>query len=166
LRLGDDVFTHKKISVPKTDFLLKTMQSFKLIIDAYQPLSYMACATSAMREAQNGSRMIQKIKIESAISLEILTGQKEAEIIFLNRSDKNLKNVTSFLYIDVGGGSTELTVFSKKKENKSASFSIGTVRLLENLVGGQDWDEMKKWVNDYEREIQPDHGDRQRRQHQ
>lgn len=155
IRLGEDSFIQKKISAEKTNNLIKTMIGFKNLIEAYEAVDYIACATSAMREAENGNEIVEKIKKESGINLEIINGKREAEIINSNHIEKKLDQDSSYLYIDVGGGSTELTLFSKNESVTSKSFDIGTVRLLENLVPKTSWKDMKNWIKETSVEFQP-----------
>lgn len=146
LRLGDDAFLDQKISPKKIDDLVKTMSAFKNLMDVYQVTKYLACATSAMREAGNGKEIIKKIKKTADIDLEIIEGQREANIIYSNHIEQNLDANKSYLYIDVGGGSTELSVFVNKQPLASKSFNIGTIRILDNQDKDETWEEMKDWV--------------------
>jgi exopolyphosphatase/guanosine-5'-triphosphate,3'-diphosphate pyrophosphatase len=146
VRLGDEAFTRHRISDPKADMLLNTMIGFKYLMEAYRPLDYMACATSAMREVENGGDIVEKIKQRSGIDLQIIDGKIEAEMIYANHFEERLDKTKSYLYIDVGGGSTELTFFTGGKHHTSFSFNIGTVRLLENLVADENWQDMKHWI--------------------
>lgn len=146
LRLGDDAFVRRRISEAKAEMLVSTLLGFKHLIDAYQPLAYLACATSAMREVENGAEIVQKIYGRSGIRLHIIDGAEEAEMIYANHFEERLEKDKSYLYVDVGGGSTELTFFSGGRSAASASFNIGTVRILENLVPEERWREMKKWI--------------------
>ncbi|WP_316766678.1 exopolyphosphatase [Pedobacter frigiditerrae] len=146
LRLGDDAFLDQKISPKKIDDLVKTMSAFKNLMDVYQVTKYLACATSAMREAGNGKEIIKKIKKVADIDLEIIGGQREANIIYSNHIEQNLDANKSYLYIDVGGGSTELSVFVNKQPVASKSFNIGTIRILDNQDKDETWEEMKDWV--------------------
>jgi exopolyphosphatase/guanosine-5'-triphosphate,3'-diphosphate pyrophosphatase len=146
IRLGEDAFTTQAISTEKTEMLLHTMKGFRHLISSYQALDYMACATSAMREASNGPAIADRIREESGINLEIVPGQREADIIFSNHFEERLDSSKSYLYIDVGGGSTELTIFSRHKSITSRSFNIGTVRLVHDLVQDEQWNEMRKWL--------------------
>lgn len=155
IRLGEDSFTQRKISKEKQENLLKAMNGFRFLIDAYEAVDYIACATSAMREAENGNEIVKKIKKESGINLEIIDGGKEAYIINSNHIEKKLGKNNSYLYIDVGGGSTELTLFSNDNSITSRSFNIGTVRLLENLVAKKNWKEMKNWIKENTTKYQP-----------
>jgi exopolyphosphatase/guanosine-5'-triphosphate,3'-diphosphate pyrophosphatase len=146
LRLGDDAFLDKEISVKKIEELLKTMVAFRNLIDVYKVSDYMACATSAMREAGNGSSIVSMIKEEAGIDLEIVEGQREANIIYASHIEESLDRKKNYLYIDVGGGSTELSVFSKGEMIASRSFNLGGIRILDNQDKDETWAEMKDWV--------------------
>jgi exopolyphosphatase/guanosine-5'-triphosphate,3'-diphosphate pyrophosphatase len=148
LRLGDDAFLDHKISERKISDLVKTMDAFKKLMDVYQVTTYLACATSAMREAENGSDIIKLVKKSANIDLEIIEGQREANIIYANHIEENLDIKKSYLYIDVGGGSTELSVFVNKIPIASKSFNIGTIRMLDNQDKEETWEEMKLWVKE------------------
>lgn len=146
LRLGDDAFLDKKISVKKIEDLLKTMVAFRNLIDVYKVSEYMACATSAMREATNGAEIVAMIKKDAGIDLEIVEGQREAKIIYASHIEESLDQKKNYLYIDVGGGSTELSVFSKGEMIASRSFNLGGIRILDNQDKDETWAEMKEWV--------------------
>lgn len=146
LRLGDDAFIDEKISPKKIDDLVKTMAAFKNLMEVYKVSAYLACATSAMREAKNGIEIIKTIKKQAKLEVEIIEGKREANIIYANHIEENLDAKKSYLYIDVGGGSTELSVFVNKKLLASKSFNIGTIRILDNQDKDETWDEMKLWV--------------------
>jgi len=146
LRLGDDAFLDKRISSKKIEELLKTMVAFRNLIDVYKVIDYMACATSAMREAVNGSEIVSLIKSEAGIDLEIVEGQREANIIYASHIEESLDRKKNYLYIDVGGGSTELSVFSKGEMIASRSFNLGGIRILDNQDKDETWAEMKDWV--------------------
>jgi exopolyphosphatase/guanosine-5'-triphosphate,3'-diphosphate pyrophosphatase len=146
LRLGDDAFLDHKLSPKKIDDLIKTMIAFKNLMDVYHVTEYLACATSAMREAVNGEEVIKKIKKLANIDLEIIEGEREANIIYANHIEENLAANKSYLYIDVGGGSTELSVFINQKLFASKSFNIGTIRILDNQDKQETWDEMRDWI--------------------
>ncbi|MBY0542500.1 MAG: exopolyphosphatase [Sphingobacteriaceae bacterium] len=146
LRLGDDAFLDHKLSPKKIDDLIKTMIAFKNLMDVYHVTEYLACATSAMREAVNGEEVIKKIKKLANIDLEIIEGEREANIIYANHIEENLAPNKSYLYIDVGGGSTELSVFINQKLFASKSFNIGTIRILDNQDKQETWDEMRDWI--------------------
>ena len=146
LRLGDDAFIAHKISSKKIDDLIKTMSAFKNLMEVYQVSHYLACATSAMREAENGKAVIKQIKKIANIDLEIIQGEREANIIYANHIEEGLAANMSYLYIDVGGGSTELSVFVDQKLFASESFNIGTIRMLDNQDKQETWDEMHDWI--------------------
>lgn len=146
LRLGDDAFLNKEISARKIDDMVKTMSAFKNLMDVYQVSHYIACATSAMREATNGKEIVKIIKRKANINLEIIEGHREASIIAANHIEESLDENRGYLYIDVGGGSTELTVFINRKQVASKSFNIGTIRILDNQDKPETWEEMKEWV--------------------
>jgi len=153
LRLGDDAFLDHHISERKTEDLLKTMTAFKNLMDVYQVSEYLACATSAMREAGNGADIIKKIKQATDLDLEIIEGQREANIIYSNHIEDTLDSKRSYLYIDVGGGSTELSVFVNKVPVASKSFDIGTIRILDNQDKEETWDDMKNWVKEHTKSL-------------
>ena len=146
LRLGFDVFDKGEISAVKTDKIIKTIKSYKYLLDVYDVKYLKACATSAMRDAVNAQEIIEKIKTETGIDIEIISGQEEASFIYENHIAENLNKDESYLYIDVGGGSTELTFFSDGKLIFKDSFDIGTIRLLKNQVTEAHWDEMKEFI--------------------
>jgi exopolyphosphatase/guanosine-5'-triphosphate,3'-diphosphate pyrophosphatase len=146
LRLGEDAFLKKKISEKKIDKLITVMKSFKLLIDFYDIPGYKACATSALREAVNGAEIVERVRRESGIKVDIIDGKTEAEIVYSNHVAEKLDKASDYLYIDVGGGSTEITLFSKNKCITSRSFNIGTIRLLHQQVSKEQWKEFKDWV--------------------
>lgn len=146
LRLGFDVFEKGAITPAKTEKMLKTIKAFQLLMEAYEVKHCKACATSAMRDAANGADMIKKIKQETGIAIQIISGQQEASYIYENHIAENLNTDESYLYIDVGGGSTELTFFSDGKLIFKESFNIGTIRLLKNQVTEAAWDKMKEFI--------------------
>ncbi len=145
LRLGDDAFIDHRISNPKATDLVKTMSAFRNLMDVYRVSEYIACATSAMREAENGGSLVDEIR-EVGIDLQIIDGKEEAKIIYNSHIEQHIGNQKAYLYIDVGGGSTELSVFADTKLVASASFNIGTIRMLDNQDKEETWDEMKAWV--------------------
>jgi exopolyphosphatase/guanosine-5'-triphosphate,3'-diphosphate pyrophosphatase len=146
IRLGDDAFTQKSISDSKISQLVETMIGFKHLIESFQPLDYMACATSAMREAENGPQICERILKEADLKVDIIDGKKEAQIIFKNRRTDMFGGNDAYLYVDIGGGSTEITLFSRGRIITSGSFNIGTIRLLEGLVSKAYWKKMKQWL--------------------
>lgn len=146
IRLGEDAFTNQVISPQKEEQLVKTMKAFKYLIEVAEVISYRACATSAMREAGNSQSLVDRILMESGIKVEVIEGQKEAEIIYSNHTAELINSKKTYLYIDVGGGSTELTLFSNGKIVASRSFNIGTIRLLKGMVTKETWADMKDWI--------------------
>jgi exopolyphosphatase/guanosine-5'-triphosphate,3'-diphosphate pyrophosphatase len=153
LRLGDDAFLNQLISPKKADELVKTMSAFKNLIDVYKVDDYMACATSAMREATNGQDIVKRIKKEAGINLEIVHGEREANIIYASHIEQDIDNTKNYLYIDVGGGSTELSLFSSGSLFASQSFNIGTIRMLDNQDKDETWNEMKQFILDHTRKL-------------
>ncbi|WP_026898463.1 Ppx/GppA phosphatase family protein [Daejeonella oryzae] len=148
LRLGDDAFLDKRISVKKSEDLVKTMTAFKHLMDVYKVEDYMACATSAMREARNGAELVSQIKEMANLNLEIVEGQREANIIYSSHIEQHLERKKNYLYIDVGGGSTELSVFCDGEMISSRSFNLGGIRILDNQDKDETWAEMKEWVKE------------------
>lgn len=148
IRLGEDAFVKKMISPEKADKLINTLKAFKLLIDVFDVVDYRACATSAMREAANGKELCERIKKEAGINLEIIDGKLEAEMIYSNHIAEDLNHNNSYLYIDVGGGSTELTLFAEKKCVASKSFNVGAIRLLHEQVSKDYWNFFKEWIKD------------------
>lgn len=146
LRLGFDVFETGEIPPKKVELFLETMKAFHHLINAYEIKHYKACATSAMRDAVNSREITQLIKKQTGIKIEVISGGQEASYVFENHIAGNLDKTKSYLYIDVGGGSTELTFFSKNKMVFKHSFEIGTIRLLKNKVTEGHWDEMKNFI--------------------
>ncbi|MFM9910598.1 MAG: exopolyphosphatase [Chitinophagaceae bacterium] len=148
LRLGFDVFEQKKISDAKETMILNTMRAYRHLLDAYDvPLNHLrAAATSAMRDASNAESIIKKVKEKTGIAIEVITGDAEASLIYENHVAENMDKSHSYLYIDVGGGSTELTFFADGKLLFKRSFNIGTIRLIKNQVSEELWDEMKEFI--------------------
>lgn len=146
LRLGFDVFEKGEISPGKVEKIIKTIKSYKLLLDIYEVKHLKACATSAMRDAVNSDAIIKKVKEETGITISIITGQEEASLIYENHIADSMTDQESYLYIDVGGGSTELTFFSDGKLVFKESFNIGTIRLLKGQVSEAMWDEMKEFI--------------------
>ncbi len=143
LRLGFDVFEKGEISKQKRGMILQTMKAFGHLIKAYDVQHIKACATSAMRDASNSEDIIRKVKLEAGIEINIISGDDEAAFIYENHIAENLDKLHSYLYIDVGGGSTELTFFADGKLKYKESFNIGTIRLLKGQVTEDTWNEMK-----------------------
>jgi exopolyphosphatase/guanosine-5'-triphosphate,3'-diphosphate pyrophosphatase len=153
LRLGDDAFLNQHISDKKAADLVKAMQAFRNLIDVYKVSDYMACATSAMREADNGAEIVERVKIEANIDLEIVHGEREAKIIYASHVEQNIDKSKNYLYIDVGGGSTELSLFSEGQLQASRSFNIGTIRILDNQDKEETWNEMKEFIRENTRKF-------------
>lgn len=146
LRLGFDVFEKGEISDQRIHMITQTMKAYKHLLNVYDVKHLKACATSAMRDAKNGEQIIRRIRHETGIDIEIISGSDEAAFIYENHVAENLDKDHSYLYIDVGGGSTELTFFSNNKLVFKDSYNIGTIRLLKNKVSEDAWDEMKNTI--------------------
>ena len=146
LRLGFDVFEKKVISEDKINMILHTMKAYKHLIEAYSVDYIKAAATSAMRDAENAGDIIRQVKEETGIEIEVISGGYEASLIYENHIAENLDKEHAYLYIDVGGGSTELTFFAGNKLLFSASFNIGTIRILKQQVTVSQWDVMKEYI--------------------
>ena len=146
IRLGEDVFLQGRISDNKTERLVTSLRGFSELIKAYGVQAYKAVATSAMRDAKNGEEIIKRIKTESGLQVEIIDGKNEAALVFSNHIEEHLNPKYAYLYIDVGGGSTELTLYFNNKVIASKSFNIGTVRMLLDKVNKDEWEEMKVWL--------------------
>ena len=149
LRLGFDVFELGFIPKPKIGMMLQTMKAFKHLMNAYEVNKIIACATSAMRDAKNAADVIRKIKLETDISIEVISGEMEAGFIYENHIAESLDKDHSYMYIDVGGGSTELSFFSNGKLTYKESFNIGTIRILKDMVHENDWDVMREIVKSF-----------------
>ncbi len=148
LRLGMEVFEKGYIPEEKVVKLIKTLKAFNLLIDVYEPISVAACSTAAMREASNNIEVQKRIKNETGISLEIIDGLEEAKIISKSTKANMQLIYDDTLYIDVGGGSTEISFFREGAFVKSKSFAIGTIRLLLDKVPSTEWDELKNWIQE------------------
>lgn len=155
IRLGEDVFINKDISEININKLIETIHGFKSLASVYDIIEYRACATSAMREAANGKEVIKKIKEETGVSIEIIEGEQEAELIYNTHIAEKIDKKGTFLYVDVGGGSTELNLFSKGKKVVRKSFKIGTLRLKNDLVTEEVWKEFREWINELAEENPP-----------
>lgn len=146
IRLGEDSFSAGMISDHKIEQLVDTMQAFRLLIGVFGAVDYRACATAAMREAKNGEEIIRKVKAKTGLQIEIIDGKTEAQIIYANHIAEHLEAGSNYLYIDVGGGSTEVTLFARNECVASRSFNIGTIRMLQNQVSKEVWSEFKSWI--------------------
>lgn len=146
LRLGIDVFTSGKIGAEREEMVISSMKVFSDLMKIYKVEHYRACATSAMRDAKNGAEIIQAVKQTSGIDIEIISGDEEATLIYENHVAEGLDKDSAYLYIDVGGGSTELTFYENGEMKYERSFNIGTIRLLNHLVTDEHWKEMREEI--------------------
>jgi len=149
VRLGQDAFSEGKISEFNIKRIIKSMKAFKLLMKVHGVKDYLAFATSALREAKNGSKVVEKVLEKSGIKIEIIDGKKEAKIISNTTIFDTISKEKTFLYVDVGGGSTEFSVLIKGKRTYSKSFKIGTVRLLNDKVSDETWQAAEEWVNEH-----------------
>lgn len=146
IRLGKDVFEKGIISTNNQKRMIKAMKAYKLLMQVHQTEKYMACATSAMRESDNGEEIVVLIRKEAGIDIQIIDGKTEAEIISSTDLNELIDGDKSYLYVDVGGGSTELTFFSKGEITASKSYKMGTVRLLNKKKNKETWKDIEKWI--------------------
>ena len=149
IRLGADVFLKGNISSGNYKRLLDAMQAYSLIIKTHKVVAYRACATSAMREAKNGKEIVSKLKAATGIDIQIIDGNDEAAIIASTDLKQLISDNKVFLYVDVGGGSTEFTVFANGKNIASHSFKLGTVRIINGMVEDAIWEQAQQWVNQH-----------------
>ena len=156
IRLGEDVFTHKTISEKNAERMLDAMQAYQLMMKIYGVEQYLAYATSAMREATNGKEIVKKVKKQTGIDINIISGEVEAELIFASELQSFVLDENNYLYVDVGGGSTELTLITNQQVTLSRSFPIGTVRLLEGKVEKSVYPEIKQWIEETIRSYEVD----------
>jgi exopolyphosphatase / guanosine-5'-triphosphate,3'-diphosphate pyrophosphatase len=148
LRLGFDVFESGTISEERADRFVSTIKAYKHLLDAYEVKHLITAATSAMRDADNAKQILERVEQETGIQIKVITGEEEATYIYENHFADNLNNLESYLYIDVGGGSTELTFFSDGKLVTQKSFNIGTIRLIKNQVNQEHWMEMRDFIRE------------------
>ena len=153
LRLGDDAFLNQHLSERKAADLLKTMQAFRNLMDVYKVVDYRAYATSAMREAKNGEEIAATVREQANIDLKIVHGQKEAKVIYASHAEDNIDKSKNYLYIDVGGGSTELSLFAAGDLIASKSFNLGTIRILDNQDREETWEEMREFIREHTRQF-------------
>ena len=148
IRLGADAFVEGEISENNINRMIKAMEAFKLLMNVHGVIRYKACATSAMREATNGKEVAKTIKKITGIKIDIIGGKEEAAIISSTDLDQLIEGNSTYLYVDVGGGSTEFTLFSRGEIITSKSFKMGTVRLLKNKksVNKEIFDSVEKWI--------------------
>ncbi len=155
IRLGEDSFHNQNIQTHKIEELIDALNGFAHLMKAFKVISYRACATSAMRDAINGKEVIDQIKKETGINIELIDGEAEAALIFENHVAEKLNTEDAFIYMDVGGGSTEYTLFQKGEKIKARSFDIGTIRLKDDLVKEDVWKELTDWLSQIKREYSP-----------
>ncbi|MBS1743697.1 MAG: ethanolamine ammonia-lyase reactivating factor EutA [Bacteroidetes bacterium] len=148
LRLGFDVFENGLISPGKTQMLIQTLKAYRHLINAYEVDAIKACATSAMRDASNASSILDIVQKETGLFLEVISGDMEANLVYENHVAENMDKDHSYMYIDVGGGSTETSFFSNGKLAFKKSYNIGTIRLLKKMVTDKEWDEMKEEIKE------------------
>jgi len=148
IRLGADVFISQIISEENKLRMIDTMQAFKLLMKSHKIEKYKACATSAMREAKNGKSIVNEIAEKTGVEIEIINGSHEAAIIATTDLNLLIQSDKTYLYVDVGGGSTEFTLFSNGETLASRSFKLGTVRLLKNIAEPEIWEEVETWVRE------------------
>jgi exopolyphosphatase/guanosine-5'-triphosphate,3'-diphosphate pyrophosphatase len=146
IRLGQDAFTVGEITEENIDRMTDAMKAYKLLMKVHKVEKYMACATSAMREAYNGKEVVEIIREQSGIAIEIIDGKTEAKIIASTNLHQLIDSENTYLYVDVGGGSTEFSLFSNGTIVASKSFKAGTVRLLNDVVSDIVWQEIEKWI--------------------
>ncbi len=155
LRLGFDVFESGEISKQRRSMIMQTMKAYQHLLKVYEIDHVIACATSAMRDAANSQDIIRKVKLETGIEIKVISGDEEANMIYENHIAENLDKEHSYLYIDVGGGSTEITFFAEGKLKYKESFNIGTIRLLKDQVEENTWDELKEHLKKNTKSILP-----------
>lgn len=155
LRLGFDVFTNGIVSEEKKRKLIETLKAYRLLMNIYNVEAYKACATSAMRDAANGDQIRKEIYEETGFEIKIITGLEEANILYETHIAENLANNNSYIYIDVGGGSTEVTLFAQGNTIFKESFNIGTIRLLQNKVTDEQWEHVKWFIKTHTKDHQP-----------
>ena len=146
LRLGHDVFTIGRISDKSKEKFKKLMKTYKLLIELYEVDDYMFCATSAMRESENGAELVREVQQEYGVTINVIDGNREAEMI--NKAISSYLTDKTYLHIDVGGGSTELNIYYGGKKVKTRSFKIGSVRILERHDSPIMWEDMEKWIKE------------------
>lgn len=157
IRLGEDVFTNNIISGAQINRMVEAFIAYQHLMKVHGVIDYRAYATSAMREARNQEEVIARVKAGSGVDLEVIDGNIEARIIYANRIENLIRSKAPALYVDVGGGSTEITLFKKRKTIESLSFKIGTVRILNGKVKEEEWQRLKNWVKELRKEYCPEY---------
>ncbi len=155
VRLGEDVFQFGEIRQDKVEKLTHALHAFKHLLSVHDTISYRACATSAMREAVNSKEVIERIKNETGIQIDVIDGDEEAEILYSLKEDEMVEGGRNYLSMDLGGGSCEFTLFSNKKRILSHSFNIGTIRILSNQVSKEEFKFMKVWLKNIAEKYSP-----------
>jgi len=149
LRLGEDAFNYGRISTKKTNQLVRTMEAFWKLMDVHEVTDFRACATSAMREASNGGEVAEIVRLRTNINIEIIKGIEEASLLFSNfKNNRYIKPEESYLYVDLGGGSAEVTLIENAQRTAARSFKIGTVRGLNNTIDPEIWNDLKSWITE------------------
>lgn len=146
IRLGNDSFTERRIQNETLERFIEGMHAYKHLMRVHNVLAYKAYATSAMREAKNGKQVVEIIKQKTGIQIDIIDGKEEADIIFSGHLKQGLESESTYVYVDVGGGSTEITILANNEIIASRSFKVGTLRLLNETVNEEEWARMKRWV--------------------
>ncbi|WP_282079039.1 Ppx/GppA phosphatase family protein [Aquimarina algiphila] len=146
IRLGADVFKTKRVSEENIIRMIDAMKAYQLLMKTHKVSRYKACATSAMREAENGEEVVQLIKEKTGIQIDIIDGKSEAAIIAMTDLHELINTDATYLYVDVGGGSTEFTLYHNGNVIASKSFKLGTVRLLNDLVSDEIWNDVERWI--------------------
>ncbi|MCH2223685.1 MAG: exopolyphosphatase [Crocinitomicaceae bacterium] len=149
LRLGETVFGEGQITEKKRIEFAKSMKAFKLISEIFEVKQLRACATSAMREASNGELVRQQIAEETGVNIEIISGDEEAKLIFSTFFLLNIDKSVPFIVVDVGGGSTEVSVFEDGKRVGAKSFKVGTIRLLKKKTDPGIWKQIRNWLSEH-----------------
>lgn len=156
IRLGADVFMRKRISLERTEALVDAMTGFAALMRAYCVRDYRACATSAMREAENGQEVVDLVRTRSGVSIDIISGDEEADTIFAAGGLKSiLDKKKTYLYVDVGGGSTEIVVYANGVKADERSFRLGTVRIISGAADPEEWNRFDKWLSQVTKQWKP-----------
>lgn len=148
LRLGEDVFADGKVGKRNQDDLVKAFQAFAALLAYFRPKAVRACATSALRDAENGAEAARRVLEEAGIDLEVISGAEEARLVLTAHATNHLPRDARFLCIDIGGGSTQLSILDKGRSIRSESFRIGGVRVLAGKVAESEWERMYAWIDD------------------
>ncbi len=148
-RLGKDVYSKHKISKKRETMLIKTLQAFSLIIEVYNPVAMDICATAAMREASNGKEIMEKVKQNVGLNIRIISGKEEADIIRHTNRMEMIQDNLPYLFVDVGGGSTDVSLLDGHQLIEAKSFKIGTLRILSGTVNPSEWEKLDDWLQYY-----------------